>query len=78
VKKTGVQSVQIPGEGEFNEVYSFTYTGTYGKLNMGGLVAEFQNSSTGNAAFAVAIAQQKDKSKLKGAVNSILNSLAAN
>ncbi|HEY1827426.1 MAG TPA: hypothetical protein VGF87_05365 [Acidimicrobiales bacterium] len=70
--------MQIPGEGEFNEVYSFTYTGTYGKLNMGGLVAEFQNSSTGNAAFAVAIAQQKDKSKLKGAVNSILNSLAAN
>jgi hypothetical protein len=77
VKVTNAQISQIPGNGKFDEVYSFTYTGKH-KGNYGGLAAEFQNSKTGDACFAMSIAAVSEKSKLKNSINQIINSVASN
>jgi hypothetical protein len=78
VKKTDVQNSAIPGGGKFDEAWSETYTGKYQGKTLGGIVVQLQNSKTGDAVFAIAIAEQKDKPKLKSSVNQIVNSLANN
>jgi hypothetical protein len=78
VKVTGSQSGTIPGTGKFNEAYSFTYTGTHKGTKLGGIVIQLENSTTGDGCFAVVVAKQSDKPKLKNAVNQMLNSLASN
>jgi hypothetical protein len=77
LKITGTQTTAIPGNGKFDEVYSFTYTGKH-QGTYGGLAAEFQNSKTGVACFAMSIAKVSDKSKLKGSINQIINSVGSN
>jgi hypothetical protein len=78
VKVMGLQSSAIPGTGKFNEAYGFTYTATRRGQKLGGIVVQLQNSKTGDGCFAIVVAKQSDKPKLKNAVNLMLNSLANN
>jgi hypothetical protein len=75
-KMVGSQNSTIPGSGRFDEVWSVTYTGKYQGTTFGGLAAEFQNTKTGVACFAIVIAKQSDKPKLKNAVNQMFNAIA--
>jgi hypothetical protein len=77
VKVTAKQSEQIPGGGKFDEAATETYTGQYQGTKLGGAAVMYQNSKTGDAAFAIVVAQQSDKPKLKKAVNQMFNSIAA-
>ncbi len=78
LKVMGSQNTSRPGEGKFNEAWSESYTGKHQGQLFGGLVAEFQNTTTGDACFAVVIAKQSDKPKLKNAVNQMFDSVANN
>jgi hypothetical protein len=78
IKTSDKSSGQIPGELKFDEGASVTYTAKYQGQTLGGLAVEYQNSVTGDGAFAVVIAKQSDKPKLKKMVNQMFNSIAAN
>jgi hypothetical protein len=77
-KIIGPQNSTIPGTGKFDEAYSFVYTATHKGQTLGGVVVELQNSKTGDGCFAISVAKQSDKSKLKNAINQMVNTLAAN
>jgi hypothetical protein len=78
VKQSNKQSAQIPGGGQFDSAASITYTGSYQGQKLGGVAVEYQNTTTGDGAFAIVIAEQSDKSKLKKAVNQMFASIANN
>jgi hypothetical protein len=78
VKTSGKQSAQIPVGGKFDEVASLTYVGTYQGQTLGGVAVEYQNSKTGDGAFAIVVAKQSDKSKLKKTVDQMFESIATN
>ena len=78
VKTTLQQTAKIPGGGKFNQAASITYTGTYLGHTLGGLVVEYQNTKTTDGAFAIVVAQQSGKPKLKKAVNEMFRSIATN
>ncbi len=78
IKVSGRQTAQIPGGGKFDEASSLTYTGNYQGQKLGGLAIEYQNSTNGDGAFAIVIAKQSDKAKLKKAVSQMFESIATN
>jgi hypothetical protein len=78
VKVSAPQAAQIPGSGKFNELSSVTYTGKYQGQKLGGVAVEYQNTTTGDGAFAIVVAKQSDKSKLRTAVNQMFQSIATN
>jgi hypothetical protein len=78
IKESNKSSGRIPGNLKFDEGASVTYTAKYQGQTLGGLAVEYQNSTTGDGAFAVVIAKQSDKPKLKKMVNQMFNSIAAN
>jgi hypothetical protein len=78
IKISGRQTAQIPGGGKFDEASSVTYTGNYQGQKLGGLAVEYQNSTSGDGAFAIVIAKQSDKPKLKSVISKMFQSIATN
>jgi hypothetical protein len=78
VKAGPKKTAQVPGGGKFDQASSIIYTSKYEGQTLGGIAVEYQNSTTGDGAFAVVVANQSDKSKLKKVVDQILASIATN
>ena len=55
-----------------------TYVGTFEGQTLGGLAIEYQNSTTSDGAFAIVIAKQSDKPKLKNVISQMFESIATN
>ncbi len=63
------------GAANFGEASSLTFTGTRGGKNYTGAAVEYQNSKTGNGAFAAVIGSSAAKRQLKAGTNAMFNSV---
>ncbi len=63
------------GAANFDQASQLTFSGTAGGLHLSGAAVEYQNSETGNGAFAAVIGPPSSKGPLKKSANAMFNSL---
>jgi len=74
LKPGAPQQATVPGP-TFDQVATIAFTAKRGGLKYTGLAAEYQNSKTGNGAFAVVISYPSSKAALKKGANSMFSSI---
>jgi hypothetical protein len=70
------EQLSAPGPG-FDQISQISFSGTRQGKKFIGAAVEFQNSTTGNGAFAAVIGYRGSKSALKKSANAMFNSIPA-
>jgi hypothetical protein len=76
LKASTPQQLSAPGPG-FDQLSQVNFSGTRSGKKFIGAAVEYQNSTTGNGAFAAVIGYAGSKSALKKSANAMFNSILA-